>query len=72
MLEKDRQPIESNKELYILMLNPMTKEKILLMIEKLLKIYEERDDNDPDFEDNNLIECIWEDEDGNWIYKFKS
>lgn len=36
----------------------MTKEKILLMIEKLLKIYEERDDNDPDFEDNNLIECI--------------
>ena len=50
----------------------MTKEKILLMIEKLLKIYEERDDNDSDYEDNNLIECIWEDEDGNWIYKFKS
>ncbi len=55
-----------------MILKTMTKEKILLIIEKLLKIYEERDDNDPDFEDNNLIECIWEDEDGNWIYKFKS
>lgn len=46
----------------------MTKERILLMIEKLLKIYEEMDE---DMEENNLIECIWEDENGNWIYKFK-
>lgn len=46
----------------------MTKERILQMIEKLLKIYEEYD---TEVEENNLIECIWEDENGNWIYKFK-
>lgn len=46
----------------------MTKERILQMIEKLLKIYEEYD---TEVEENNLVECIWEDENGNWIYKFK-
>ena len=48
----------------------MTKERILIMIEKLLKIYEEMDEED--IEENNLVECIWEDENGNWIYKFKN
>ena len=48
----------------------MTKERILIMIEKLLKIYEEMDEED--IEENNLVECIWEDEDGNGIYKFKN
>lgn len=33
----------------------MTKERILQMIEKLLKIYEEYD---TEVEENNLIECI--------------
>jgi hypothetical protein len=46
----------------------MTKERILLMIEKLLKIYEELDDWE---EENNLVEFMWEDEDGNGIYKIK-
>ena len=50
----------------------MDKEKILWMIEKLLKIYEELDEEESDFEENNLVEMIWVDEDGNWIYKFKS
>lgn len=40
----------------------MTKEKILLMIEKLLKIYEEMDN---DIEENNPIEFMGEDENGN-------
>ena len=71
-IENYRLNIEKSTRSYLLTTKRMTKEKILLMIEKLLKIYEERDDNDPDFEDNNLIELIWEDEDGNWIYKFKS
>ena len=48
----------------------MTKERILIMIEKLLKIYEEMEEEDMDT--NNLVECIWEDENGNWIYKFKN
>lgn len=46
----------------------MTKERILLMIEKLLKIYEELDDWE---EENNLVEFMWEDENGNGIYKLK-
>ena len=49
----------------------MTKERILIMIDKLLKIYEEMEDDEIEIEDNNLVECIWEDENGNWIYKFK-
>jgi len=47
----------------------MTKERILQMIEKLLKIYEEMENEE--IEENNLLECIGEDENGNWIYKFK-
>ena len=46
----------------------MTKERILIMIEKLLKIYEELDDWE---DENNLVEFMGEDENGNWIYKFK-
>ena len=46
----------------------MTKERILLMIEKLLKIYEELDDWETE---NNLVEFMGEDENGNWIYKLK-
>ena len=46
----------------------MTKERILLMIEKLLKIYEELDDWETE---NNLVEFVGEDENGNWIYKIK-
>jgi hypothetical protein len=46
----------------------MTKERILLMIEKLLKIYEELDDWDCE---NNLVEFMGEDENGNGIYKLK-
>lgn len=45
----------------------MTKERILLMIEKLLKIYFEWDDEC----ENNLVEFMWEDENWNWIYKIK-
>lgn len=44
----------------------MTKERILLMIEQLLKIYnqlEEKEKSDPVF--------MWEDENGNGIYTFK-
>jgi hypothetical protein len=39
------------------------------MIEKLLKIYEELDEEE--MPENNLLEMVWEDENGNWIYKFK-
>lgn len=38
------------------------------MIEKLLKIYEELDDWETE---NNLVEFVGEDENGNWIYKLK-
>jgi hypothetical protein len=41
----------------------MTKERILQMIEKLLKIYEEMENEE--IEENNLLECIGEDENGN-------
>lgn len=46
----------------------MTKERILLMIEKLLKIYFEMDDGECD---NNLVEFMGEDEHGNGLYKIK-
>lgn len=56
----------------------MTKERILLMIEQLLKIYNEIDkekdyelEEDWDIELNNLVEFVWEDENGNWLYRFK-
>lgn len=48
----------------------MTKERILLMIEQLLKIYNEIDD-DTEIELNNIVEFVWEDENGNWLYRFK-
>lgn len=47
----------------------MTKERILIMIEKLLKIYFELDEWEE--EKNNLVEFMWEDENGNGIYKLK-
>ena len=59
--------LEEDKILYP-NINTMTKERILLMIEKLLKIYEELDDWE---EENNLVEFMWEDENGNGIYKLK-
>ena len=49
----------------------MTKEKILIMIEKLLKIYEELDEEESDLPENNLVEFVGEDENGNGIYKIK-
>lgn len=56
----------------------MTKERILLMIEQLLKIYNEIDkEKDYELEEdweiglNNLVEFVWEDENGNWLYRFK-
>lgn len=51
----------------------MTKERILLMIEQLLKIYNELDTNtnNEEIETNNLIEFVWEDENWNWLYRFK-
>lgn len=48
----------------------MTKERILKMIEQLLKIYEELEEEES-LPDNNLVEFMWEDKDGNWIYKIK-
>jgi hypothetical protein len=36
----------------------MTKEKILLMIEQLLKIYNELEDDDEKLEENNLVEFV--------------
>ena len=54
----------------------MTKERILLMIEQLLKIYNDmeedyEEDYEEDFDENNLIEFVWEDENWNWLYRFK-
>ena len=43
----------------------MTKERILAMIEKLLKIYEELDEQESDLPENNLVEFVGEDADGN-------
>ena len=44
----------------------MTKERILKMIEKLLKIYEELEEDK-----ESELEFMWEDENGNWIYKLQ-
>ena len=44
---------------------------MLKMIEKLLKIYEELDEEESDLPDNNLVEFVWEDEHWNGIYKIK-
>ena len=30
------------------------------------------EDDEIEIEENNLVECIWEDENGNGIYKFKN
>ena len=49
----------------------MTKERILLMIEQLLKIYNELEDDDEELGINNIVEFVWEDENGNWLYRFK-
>jgi hypothetical protein len=40
------------------------------MIEKLLNIYEKLEE-ESDLAENNLIEFVWEDENGNGIYKMK-
>lgn len=44
----------------------MTKERILLMIEQLLKIY-----NEMEKEKSENVEFVWEDEEWNGIYKIK-
>ena len=49
----------------------MRKERILELIDKLFKIYEELEQKEADLMDNNLVELVWEDEDGNGIYKIK-
>lgn len=49
----------------------MPKERILLMIEELLKIYEELEEEESDLPENNLVEFVWEDEEWNGIYKVK-
>ena len=49
----------------------MTKERILLMIEKLLKIYEELEEEESDLPENNLVQFVGEDEEWNGIYKIK-
>ena len=40
----------------------MTKERILKMIEQLLKIYEELSEEESDLPENNLVEFVGEDE----------
>lgn len=49
----------------------MTKERILIMIEQLLKIYNELEEKESDLSENNLVEFVWEDEEWNGIYKIK-
>ena len=50
----------------------MTKERILELIDKLFRIYEQLEKEESDLpEDNNLVEFVWEDENGNGIYKLK-
>jgi hypothetical protein len=49
----------------------MTKERILLMIEQLLKIYNDLEEDNEELETNNLVEFVWEDENWNWLYRFK-
>ena len=49
----------------------MTKERILKMIEQLLKIYEELSEEESDLPENNLVEFVGEDEHWNGIYKIK-
>ena len=45
----------------------MTKERILEMIDKLFKIYEELEEKESELEPI----FMWEDENGNWIYKLQ-
>ena len=49
----------------------MTKERILELIDKLFKIYEELEKKESDLPENNLVDFVWEDENGNGIYKLK-
>ena len=51
----------------------MTPEKILAIIEELLKLYKETKENneDEDIDVNNLVEFVGEDENWNWLYRFK-
>lgn len=49
----------------------MTKERILELIDKLFKIYEELEEKESDLPENNLVEFVWEDEEWNGIYKIK-
>ena len=49
----------------------MTKERILELIDKLFKIYEELEEKESDLPENNLVEFVWEDEDWNWLYRIK-
>lgn len=50
----------------------MTKDRILLMIEQLLKIYNDLEEEENDIlPENNLVEFVWEDENGNALYRFK-
>jgi len=62
--------LEEDKILYP-NISTMTKERILELIDKLFKIYEELEEKESDLPENNLVEFVWEDENGNGIYKIK-
>lgn len=49
----------------------MTKERILELIDKLFKIYEELEKKESDLPENDLVEFVWEDEDWNWLYRIR-
>lgn len=56
-----------DSDLFIKFRRIMDKNKILEIIYTLTKMLEQEEE----LEDNDLVECIWEDENGNGIYKFK-
>jgi len=43
------------------------------MVEQLLTIYKELDEKEKneDLPENNLVDLVWEDENWNWLYRFK-
>jgi len=44
---------------------------LLVKLDKFQAMLEERGQEESDFSENNLVEFVWEDENGNGIYKIK-
>lgn len=44
---------------------------LLVKLDKFQAMLEEREEEESDLSENDLVEFVWEDEDWNWLYRIR-